>query len=196
MNKKAFTLIEIAVVCLIVSILFHGMFKLLQLALNRFSYHESHISMTWEAGRLCSYLHQDFEDAFIPDITQTGLSSVNFSEDSFSLPHGSSNTVYKFDKTAGQVQRITSEKTADIGKGLIKEFSAVPEVQYSNGEIKPFATIADNDEPNVVPQRIWVKIHLLLEPQTQKQPKTLQEFNFYAFPVRLNRQLQSIWKPE
>ena len=197
MNKKAFTLIEIAFVCLIVSILFHSMFSLFVLAINRFSHQESHIVMTWEGGMLCSYLSQDFEDAYLSGDPHESLHKISAENGKLTLPIGDKFVEYVFDQRSGQVNREFGKIHQEIGKKLIKQFEIVPEVQFSNGEIKVFSpkSLADAEKARIVPTRIWFKVNLILETEIAGSKTAGQDFGFYAFPVRINRQLQSIWKP-
>jgi prepilin-type N-terminal cleavage/methylation domain-containing protein len=199
MKKKGFTLIELAVVCLISSILLHSIFKLLSATLSSFSHQEEYVTCTWQGSLLSSYLQEDLENAFFKnedDFYSQVVDNIMQTDTGFSIPHGDTLVTYEFDSAQKIIYREKAGKQVKVGQGLVKQFSCVPRLQLSNGEITTLDELAAimEENPGLDLSRIWFEFEIILRTEEKENKEILHEFSFNGFPVRLNRQLQSIWK--
>lgn len=199
MKKRGFTLIELAVVCLISSILLHSIFKLLSATLSSFSHQEEYVTCTWQGSLLSSYLQEDLENGFFKndeDFYSQVTEKIMDTDTGFSIPHGDNLVTYQFDAAQKVIYRENAGKKVKVGQELVKQFSCVPRLQLSNGEITTLeelvAIMDENKDLDL--SRIWFEFEIILRTEEKDDKEILHDFSFNGFPVRLNRQLQSIWK--
>ncbi|MGM0600145.1 MAG: hypothetical protein ACQETH_10060 [Candidatus Rifleibacteriota bacterium] len=199
MKKKGFALIELAVVCLISSILLHSIFKLLSATLSSFSHQEEYVSCTWQGSLLSSYLQEDLENAFLQneeEFFKQIVTDVMKTDVGFSIPHGDTLVTYEFDSAQKIIHREKGGKKVKVGQGLVKSFSCTPRLQLSDGTITTIdelvAIVETNPEFDL--RRIWFEFKIIFRTEEKDEKEVLHNFSFNGFPVRLNRQLQSIWK--
>jgi len=198
MMKRGFSLIELAVTVLIASLLLHGAFDLLRISMNRFARQEESVICAGEATMLSSYLLRDLESALLKgeDRTPAGIIAQIACETSgLKLPGPEETVVYKYDADKKTIVRIAGAQTARLGESYVAEFSIVAEVQTADGKIASFSAISATNDLQSTIRKIWFRFNVVMAGSSSQKPPVRQVYSFYAFPVALNRQLQSIWKP-
>lgn len=198
MKPRGFTLIEISIACLICSILLYGVFAIFSATMHRFSHQESYVTCTWQANLIISYLQQDLEDAVFADeiaLPEQIEKITQNASDTLLIPATKESFAYKFDNQSGILVRTAGTQNIRLGNNLVKNFSCQPFLQTDDGKI--YGKLSEIEPEKTKPpqlKRLWFKVELWLKDDTNSQVKEEQKYSFFIFPVRLNRQLQSIWK--
>ncbi|MBI3039697.1 hypothetical protein HYY75_11750 [bacterium] len=208
MNRPGMTLIEVSIMTLVATILFHAALSLMFLASERFGKQEESIICANNASKIISRLRSDFDNCIASgskqDMFDFARSTVKFKDQVLEfkvLDSKSSHAIqYVFDEKNRMLTRNDKGVSVNLGDHRISKFFVVYQLLCDDGAIRsfPFDPEITSPEPQVFPAtkavRGWVKILLTLEEKSKgKQPTIKQDYNFKLFPYRLNRQLQSIW---
>jgi len=198
MMKRGFSLIELAVTILIASLLLHGAFDLLRISMNRFARQEESVVCAGEAAMLSSYLLRDLESALLKgeDRTPAGIiAQIGCEASGLKLPGPEGTVIYKHDADKKTIVRAAGAQTARLGESYVAEFSIAAEIQTADGKIASFSSFSAPNESQSAIRKIWFRFNVIMAGNSSQKPPVRQVYSFYAFPVTLNRQLQSIWKP-
>ena len=211
MKRNGFSIIELVVVIGLFSLLFASVVSLLSRSQQRLSAIEDEVICSTQAGIILSTLRRDLERCMAfgdaADSLSMARGAIRFADDvlSFSVLDGKdkSDITYSFNPQTRTIEYIADGKTILLGKDLVRSFFACHQILCTDNVVRslPF----DPDQVGMEPPmedplpgagRSWVKISLTVgrkSPSTQKVIEQAYVFRF--FPVRLNRQLQSLWAP-
>lgn len=206
MKRRGFSLVELSIVILIFVLLLYCIFNLLSASSKQFTHQEEAISCTSEASNLIACLRRDFGMCVAPDVEatvrQTLEKAVAFQSGLLEfamVDSGSTRQVsYLFDPQTKSVKRSYQGNAITFGKSFVGSFSVWLQMLGDDGSIlsvPPDPELGSLSAAVFPPERQvvrgWVKVALTME--GNKPPKVLQEYVFRLFPLRLNRQIQSIW---
>lgn len=210
MMKKGLSLVEVAVVSLILSLLLFGVVRFIGLASNRFSKQETAVLMASESAAIISRLRSDLvyaaclSDNFlsVAEIKKSIVFSNNVLSFSILGKNSFSSVKYQFIKESGQIIRSIDGRSQKIGMGMIAEFFCVVQVMVQhNGQSLilsfPFDPESSGSEevplePDLKPERVWIKLILSMKSPDKSKPAQ-QNYRVRFFPFHLNRRMNSVW---
>lgn len=210
-SNRAFTLIEISVVMLIFTLILYGAMKLMIVAADRFGHQEEAILFAAEAATIISRMRADLENTLVkgddPWMFEHVAPSVTFKDEVLTFPvrigSADKSVSYVLDRTTRSLIRQFDGKAVSMGKGMVDSFFAVFQVftgEGAGGVVRSFPGDPDNAAPEAPAPppgtpavRAWIKIKLALQGQSRNAAPVRQEYVFRVHPVRLNRQIQSLW---
>ncbi|MBF0409817.1 MAG: hypothetical protein HQM10_20920 [Candidatus Riflebacteria bacterium] len=210
-SMKGFTIVELSVVTLIFILLVYCVINLLIYTSHVFGKQEDSSVCSSEAAMIIGRIRADFEKAMTDGDMRypfdTAKKSVVFENDklSFKILSGTSfsDITYTFNQSGHYIQRVCNGESYILSRGMLASFTAIHQILCEDEKIRsypddPGSTAAQPPEiasdSRVI--RSWVKVYLTLEGLRKVDGKAVvvQKYVFRVFPVRLNRQWQSIWK--
>lgn len=206
MKQRGFSLVELSIVVLIFVLLLFCIFNLLSASSKQFTHQEEAISCTSEASNLIACLRRDFGMCVSPDTAESSRETLekavafqsNILEFAMVDSGATQQVSYLFDPQTKSIKRSYQGNTITFGKSFVGSFSVWLQMLADDGSvhsIPPDPELGSMSAAVFPPGRQvvrgWVKVRLVME--GNKPPKVLQDYVFRLFPLRLNRQIQSIW---
>jgi len=204
MRRRAVTLVEIAVVMLIFTLLVHGAVELLSLSSQRFTQQEQGAACLAEAGHVIAQLRRDTEDMTAsgsgPLTLDEGYGIAGFKDGTLVFRSGPEEIAYRWKEAEKTLYRVVPGREKQMARGMVTRFFVTLQMLDTDGALRSSPPDPDWPGPEPVPTvppprvvRAWLKVFLTLEQGHGGPGHVSQDYVFRLFPVRLNRRLHSIW---
>jgi len=205
--RGGFTVIEIAVVALIFSLLIAGVANLLLASSQRFVVTEQAIVLAMESAALMGLLRSDTDGLLA---TEGGTDTVRLAEGAAQVsPNGLAFRIasdsrlvpvsWSWQPATRSLRRELGGAALELGRGMVATFTVIRQLLGDDGVVR--SEPADPEAPGTPAApaparvvRVWYKVFLGLEGAPgHNRPPVRQEYTVRLFPPLANRQLHSIW---
>ncbi|MBF0499439.1 MAG: hypothetical protein HQM09_04870 [Candidatus Riflebacteria bacterium] len=208
MTRRAFTIVEVSIALLILTLLIYSVTNLLMSSGRQYVHQEESVMCTVEASNLISILRKDFEQCIASgkatDSFLVAKSAISFKDEvlrfSVAGKNSSSFMQYIFESQNKVIRRQNEGQDIPLAKGLITYFFAALQILGDDNVIRSYPCDPEKETPDppfpakpIKAVRVWIKIFMTLEGKGTGKIPVKQKYVFRVFPQRLNRQLQSIW---
>ncbi|MBF0408188.1 MAG: hypothetical protein HQM10_12595 [Candidatus Riflebacteria bacterium] len=200
--KNAFSLVEITISTLLLSLLVLIISNLIQYGRTNFSRQFENSECNMEASLILSKLYNDLDCAVgtTPDDWKRLINSAIFfaENNSINITSSTSSTRnYYFDFRAGELLHTENGQKSRLGEGRLKGFDLKLLGIATNGQIYEITSPSSLPVPSEEKiLRVLVKINLefLVNSEASKDSGISRNFSVCYAPPILNRQLNSIWR--
>lgn len=202
-NRKAFSVIELLVCILIIVMFIYVAINLIIHSSHLFTKHEGANIAAFEASMIVSSLRRDLSQMISSDNAATieslgNVFSQNGNTTKLKIDNDGSVVLieYDYDPEKQLLVRKFGSKVQYFARDKLVNFRIDPLIMDDKGNILSSEQIKDLSDTTLI-NRFWTKVTIEIdtdEKQADSDSVLVRNYEFKIFPLRYNRQIQSIWR--